>query len=568
MKIPMMVSVHAVLCLAVFLSARALFAAGEPDFLATKATLWLDASKPETVLTNQAGGVTNWISRDASAKVAKPGNESYLPIYEATNGYAQTCVDFGDVGSLRDMCFGWSEYKYAFFAVKIRQNVNAFLLGDAANGTCNMHRGLNGTWFYTGQTHIQTAWQDAVLIGTDLLTTLIPEDDFYVLTVRMDKTCGSNSLTSDRNIASRNGGRQLSEVILVKEDLSEDDIMAVTQYLLRKWKLARKLKLDPSVVLQGMPQERGPVSPDYGTHTDFVKGQSYTFKSPAAITNDSQSLKIDRTSWRFVKTDYSIASGNDDEVSFTYGDDTSHSVFTWYWTDWYRLSRGRGAFLPKEYRCLQYVEVGTFKTYINTGITLTSETTDVLFTVGASESADYDADTKWLGNYKAGAAHGGDAVFSFGRINKAWSVYADNGNMSFGAYTTARDPMTVLISDNRWFLFDPASDDGLTSYDWHDCAGKTDAAAPLGIFAMCGTPNLSVTSYFTCVGTRVYQVEVFEGATCAHKLIAAQRRSDNAVGFYDVVTDQFHTNDPTLGGTLVAGPPNARYSKGLMLLIR
>ena len=530
--------------------------AGEPSLIAEKSVLWLDASKSETLLLDETGNVTNWISRDASGKIAKPqtGDGYTPPTYDATN-YGQVCVDFGTTGSGKDLTFSSTTFKTAFFCVKIEQKLGAFLIGSS---NCVAHRGSNGEWKYSGgSSNVQEAWQDGEKVTTSLTATKMPDDDFYVFAVRSSSST-TTQLTRDRAFLERTGGRQLSEAIFFGE-LTDDEVSVVNQYLLRKW------KLDPTVSVSGTPTARGTVTPAYGSYTNFVKGTSYSFSASAAVTNDSRSLASVCQGWTLVRSDFTSVSGTETETSFIHDGMTSYASLTWNWSDWIRLPLDRGSELPRGYRCIEYVEQSDDQARIDTGITLSAETTDILFTVGAKDNTFYatntvesNGDQKWLG------MNGGPGFF-LGRLKDNWRL-STMGSLTEGitGYSQSLGPLTVAITGGNWYFMPPESETEYKSYVLGDCAHPTTSANDPHLFLFhCGGGES--TYRWAPAGTRIYQVEIYEGATCAHRLVACRRKGDRKPGFYDTVTGVFHTNTT---GTLLAGPDDRRFLKGMAILFR
>ena len=526
---------------------------GVPELVARKAIFWLDASDPSTMLTNEAGQVTNWLSRTTGRKTASISADGYsAPKFEATK-YGQACVDFGAAGSKMDLRYPMFWFQTAFLCVKIEQSLDAFLTGYTKNA--NNHRGTNGAWKYaSGSSKLQDAWQDGAAVS-GLTSTLIPDDDFYVLAIRMSGSCETDSLTQDRAIAGRNGGRQLSEIVFFDGALSDSEVSLVSQYLLRKWKLS------PQVTVTGLPTERGHVSPDYGTYTDLEDGKTYTFKASAACTNDSGTFASECTGWSLVKADFSTESGSGLEKSFRYDDATRFAALSWTWSDWARQPSERSAWLPGGYRCVEYIEQGG-DAWIDTEIRLSAKTTDIAFTVGASEDADYTGDRIWLGNNCADKSAG----FALCRIKDDWRIRDSNYSLfeQVGIYSSARKPLTVLLMDGKWYFMDPDSADAYKSFSAATCEGKPASSKNLYLF----TDDPTVYNYSdhkSPVGMRIYGLEIYEGAVCAHKLVACVRRRDNRPGFYDVVERKFLTNTV---GALVAGPTDYRFVRGFSIIVR
>ena len=106
-------------------------------------------------------------------------------------------------------------------------------------------------------------------------TDKIPDDSFRVICVQTSKGCWSNTLADDRGYKDgnlgRNGGKQLTELILFNEVLSDADRTKVNNYLMQKWGLA-----SPGLTISGSPAAIGFPSPGYGKHTELIKGETYS----------------------------------------------------------------------------------------------------------------------------------------------------------------------------------------------------------------------------------------------------------------------------------------------------
>lgn len=208
-----------------------------PSFIDENAIFWLDASKSDTLGTNENGFVTSWTSRDKNKVVADVlyRNMSY-PKYD-NKTWTMPTVDFGDVGSGMDLGFTKLENIRTVFAViRLAKTSNAFLLGAANSGEIyHFHRGGDGAYADTGYSRFSKIWNGFDQVGN--IGEEYPDPDkFVVLTAEMNGACTADSLTNDRLIAGRNGGRQLSELICFSEVLDNDDRNAVINYLQTKWR--------------------------------------------------------------------------------------------------------------------------------------------------------------------------------------------------------------------------------------------------------------------------------------------------------------------------------------------
>ncbi|MBQ5531514.1 MAG: C10 family peptidase, partial [Kiritimatiellae bacterium] len=194
------------------------------------ATFWLDASVADTLTVNGNNEVTRWASRVGSNAAVQNGS-MLLPIYDTTQGYPT--VDFGAVQSGKDLAFTRMTDVYTvFMAVKIAKSPDAFWLGDA--NEYHFHRGNeSGYWVeYSNGAYIERMWN-----GKDEVAKKdIPSDtEPIVVCMEMSRACAASSMTQDRAIPQRNGGKQLSELIVFDYVLTDEQREMVTQYLLDKW---------------------------------------------------------------------------------------------------------------------------------------------------------------------------------------------------------------------------------------------------------------------------------------------------------------------------------------------
>ena len=215
------------------------------DIITDDAAFWLDASDASTITTNANGEVTRWNSRVGSNYAGQStgynGTLSY-PKYEATR-FGMPTVDFGDVKSGRDLAFSTvGNIRMAFWVVKMPKSPDAFWLGDyGSNGKWNYHfsRGGNGQWTSSYNPTLQEGekfarfWDGTNEVAN--MTSECPDDSrFLVVAAEMNEGAYANRITQDRYI-DRNGGKQLSELILFDRVLTDEERVAVTEYLQNKW---------------------------------------------------------------------------------------------------------------------------------------------------------------------------------------------------------------------------------------------------------------------------------------------------------------------------------------------
>ncbi len=210
-------------------------------YLRQHALLWLDASEAANfVFTDTLGKVATWkdlsdCGRDATAYTIP----SHEPAW-GTLGIAAGVPAYlmGDCNSGVDLLYErMTTIRTVFWVMSIRQDMKAFFLGDRS--TYNFHRGNSGAYCYNNGTAI---WKDGhifcdgVEVTTDKLTTLVPTDR-HVYTSVLNANAVSDRLTCDRDCDTfgRHAGRELSELIVLPENIPDADREAIEAYLAAKW---------------------------------------------------------------------------------------------------------------------------------------------------------------------------------------------------------------------------------------------------------------------------------------------------------------------------------------------
>ena len=208
--------------------------------ITAEATFWLDASDASTITTNASGEVTQWNSRVGNNYAKQSTGYATLdyPTYD-TATYGIPTVDFGAAKSGKDLRFNVdvSGIRTVFWVTKIQRSADAFWLGliSGTGSDYPFSRGEAGQYTsnYSGEKFAKF-WNgtDAV---SDMLTECPPDDQFIVVAAEMKEGgATANSITQDRwNI--RNGGKQLSELIVFNRVLSDEERTEVTHYLQTKW---------------------------------------------------------------------------------------------------------------------------------------------------------------------------------------------------------------------------------------------------------------------------------------------------------------------------------------------
>ena len=211
-------------------------ATATPPSVTSEAILWLDAAMPSTLTVNASGQVTRWDSRVGSNYAKAPASGLTYPTFDAAT-YGIPTVDFGVTGSNKDLLLNsrMTTIRTVFLAVKIEANINAFWLGDSSN-TYDFHRGTDGA--YANATTYGAKF-GKVWNGLDEVANFksdIPDSSvFNIVTLQMNQNTVAGSLTRDRTQSGRNGGRQLSELIVFSRTLTDAEREDVIEYLQEKW---------------------------------------------------------------------------------------------------------------------------------------------------------------------------------------------------------------------------------------------------------------------------------------------------------------------------------------------
>lgn len=520
-----------------------------PAVVTERAALWLDASDTSTLMLGEGNAVTGWVSKAAvavgkTAEVATVPSDHLAPVYDTTT-YGIPTVDFGEVTSLKDMVFPRKTgITAAFFVMKIAKSQDAFWLGDS---TYNFHRGANGIYGDSGYAKFSIVQKNGTAV--DWRNEVVPDDAHYVFGIMTSSGIAACSLTQDRTltqIPKRNGGKQLSELILFTSAISDSDFGVVTSYLMRKWGFAV-----PKITVNGSPRNIGYPTPPYGDCTNLEDGKDYVFAAPATFVTDSQLLKIDCLGWTFVDGDAKVTEGDENSVTVNFSGAARYGSLTWRWSDYQQLAPPAQPTLPYPYRLVEYLEQDT-GAYVDTGISLTTNTTEVVLTVGSSETAAFANDTKWAGTMSQTA---GCAQFSLGYYQSKWRILGGVGGWeSPTCFPTTRGPLAVSIRGNEWTFMNRPTGEFVNHLYQSQIAGTKNAVKPLYLFAV---NDNNVPTHAPGAGARIYGLEVYEKGVCVHNLRPCFRKADRKPGFFDMVTGDFiEATEITKGsgGTLVCGP--------------
>lgn len=179
-----------------------------PSFVSEKAVMWFDAADASTLMLDDSGCVTNWVSRDTrhDTPLSATVPDGYLAPKYDTENFGISTVDFGALKSKHDMTFPrQNDIRTLFMVVKIAKSGDAFLLGDVS--TYYFHRGTGGAYGNPAYFRCQRLWDREVPVD-DWRTAVIPDDSFRVIAMKTTGNCPVSSFTQDRTysqIPDRNG---------------------------------------------------------------------------------------------------------------------------------------------------------------------------------------------------------------------------------------------------------------------------------------------------------------------------------------------------------------------------
>ena len=248
-------------------------------YLRTKALIWLDASDAANFIFKDStfGYVTGWKDLSSYGRNAT----SYMANYGSlgvTNGVPAYLM--GEVAAQIDMNFTrMTTIRTVFEAMAIRsksQGFNQWLGDDTA---CHFHRNTDGS--YDSQWGMQNCsfYKDGELVAAPRTT--VPPSDRHVYTIVTPSAANANQLSRDRKTNARSSGRDLSELIVLDEVLSDTDRQQIESYLAAKWMGASPAAAaaDNTYTFRGGLEVDGAIG---GTQNlAFEDGASITVANPA-----------------------------------------------------------------------------------------------------------------------------------------------------------------------------------------------------------------------------------------------------------------------------------------------
>ncbi len=208
--------------------------AGEPREL-QDSILWLDAcdfkGAPQDVCFEMDDG---WRGRGACTCSTAEVDTARPPILRKDKS-GLPYVDFGKYSSGRDLSVvpRRTDIRTAFVVAKLDADRHCHFLCDSKG--YDFHRGPNGEYASREWSpKIARIWNGTNEVA-DIYSECPPTGVTQVFCVETSAPCACDSLTMDRQSRERSGGRELREVVLFCRVLSDEERLAVTRYLIKKW---------------------------------------------------------------------------------------------------------------------------------------------------------------------------------------------------------------------------------------------------------------------------------------------------------------------------------------------
>ena len=207
--------------------------------------------------------------------------------------------------------------------------------------------------------------------------------------------------------------------------------------------------------------------------------------------------------------------------------------------------------VPDGYTPLEYIE-STGTQYIDTGCAL-KNTTGIYMEI--DDSNKHQPSTMAAYFIGTGASNKYRYYGYFLRNNKT-SYWAWNGqNASVGEGQMGSNIQTnyshlyINYMNDRKYIYSNGTDNIYVQNDLPEI--NVEQTKSLYLFAINQPNTQDNTAAYFSVG-KLYKLKLSENQTIVHNLIPARRDSDNAIGMYDTVNNQFLTNSGT--GKFIAGP--------------
>lgn len=188
--------------------------------------------------------------------------------------------------------------------------------------------------------------------------------------------------------------------------------------------------------------------------------------------------------------------------------------------------------LPNNYQQVEYIE-STGTQYVNIAHIVSSDViqieTDFMITKWVHSKGLYGSqksnDTNWCFNPYAN-----------------YGLSANNWRYHIG---TSGSVYTIYIKDNEWHHNEVSANNGVYTIKHNGETLKTGNYS--GSIVSGGTFSIFTVGKITsrCVFAKIKTFKIFQDNILVCDCIPCYRKSDNVVGFYDLATDNFYTNQGT-----------------------
>ena len=217
----------------------------------SEAALHLDASKPESFVLNESGGVTSWINQSAAGRElygdAKAGGTKYgtrttkswkgwdVPVYDTGAQKSDIYLVFSPITDVQTAFWvGDIDKRTKDYAAPLLSNNDGAIVRNKADGAF-VSAQYGAMLKKPDQAHLAFYLNSKTSGGNG--TTMTPNTGSIDL---IAMTCDSNDfafdqLAKDGTNASRSGGFKFCEVIVFTKALTTDEFNAVYDYLDEKW---------------------------------------------------------------------------------------------------------------------------------------------------------------------------------------------------------------------------------------------------------------------------------------------------------------------------------------------
>lgn len=241
--------------------------------------LWLDATETTSITTNEEGKVTQWADLSGANHHATPQDGVTLGTIETVNG--ASVFQMGAVGSGIDMSFPQqTTIRTVFWVMDIKNSANAFFLADETN--YHFHRGGGGQYFHGSYAHENIRNGKLYCDGIQVTnpTASNPPTGLHVYALKTTGNVTASRFAQDRTENGRNGGRAIAELILLDAELTDDEVLAMSESLFAKWvgKHDYVIDVNSSDIEKTMERSIGPAQ------TLTIDGTGATAEAPLEVS--------------------------------------------------------------------------------------------------------------------------------------------------------------------------------------------------------------------------------------------------------------------------------------------